>query len=108
MSNKEYLKKAIVSGNTGWITKYKNILLIQDNNGNSVAHWLAFDSNETGWVTDDIEILLLQNDKRSCVLDFLISYHPTWTTTNKKILELETSYNGNVKERLLDKGRYIE
>ena len=47
-----------LADSTKWTTDNKEILLIADINGWTVAHWLACHSYITHWRTDDKEILL--------------------------------------------------
>jgi len=52
------------------LVETKEILLLQDKNGDSVAHWLSI--RHSTWITDDLEILSLANRGGRTVEDILI------------------------------------
>ena len=75
----------------GELKETKDILMTQDDEGFSVAHSLAFNSDITKWSTDDKDILVLKNDEGFSVAHVLAakSEITKWSTHEKDILMLK-------------------
>lgn len=81
----------------------KNLLKrVVDEDGNTTAHWLAFDSHRRLWTTNEKDILMLQNNKKWSVAHWL-AYRTdviTWTTNDKDVLNLEDENGVKVSDVL--------
>jgi len=65
----------------------EEILLLQDEYGWSVAHYLAIYSDRKNyWSTENKEVLMLQTSSGVSVAYLLAKYHPTWKTDDIEIL----------------------
>lgn len=89
----------------GGTTQDREILKLQDDYKDSVAHLLARKSNTTNWSTEDKEILKLKDYAERSVAYLLAYYHPTWTTDNLEILSLVNKYGETVEDMLEEKGK---
>jgi len=80
----------------------------QGENGWSVAHELANDSDRTKWFTEDRRILLLQEDEFGATVAHVLAYqHPTWTTDDPRILMVKDKEGATVESILREKGKNI-
>ena len=88
------------------IVETKEILLLQNKNRNSVAHWLAYHSDTTKWSTNDKDILKLQDKDEWSVAHQLAKAHPTWKTDDIEILSLYTpDWEETVEDTLVEEGK---
>jgi len=88
------------------LVETKEILLLQDEDGNSVAHWLAINSLFTKWSTKDKEILMLKTNRGYSVAFWLAENSPTWSTDIPEILSLYVEgRKSTVEDMLIRKGR---
>lgn len=79
----------------------KEILMKADKYGNSVAHYLAGNSDVTNWATDDKDILMLTDLNLNSVAHFLARYHPTWTTDDLDVLSMADLQGTTVEDVLI-------
>lgn len=74
--------------NPNWLPKDPEVLLWKDSNGSTVAHLLAKWSS--AWTTDDKTILKLTDDFGDTVAHFL-AYSKRWKTSDPEILSLKNA-----------------
>jgi len=103
MKNKLYncqeINKFARQINNKEIAETKEILLLQDEFGWSVAHWLV---SRTTWSTDDRDILMLQDMHKESVAHLLSDYNLNWTSDIPEIISL-TNDRGISVEDLLER-----
>lgn len=80
-----------------------NLLTHVHNDGNTTAHWLAFDSHRRLWTTDNKTILSLKNNTNWSVAHNLAYRHNQtgWTTTDQDVLALQDD-NGVTVQQILN------
>jgi len=87
-------------------TETKEILMLQDNSGTSVAHCLGRNSDKTKWKTFDKEILMLQNSDKTSVAHLLAYWHPTWITDDIEVLSFYSrDWGETVEDTLVKKNK---
>ena len=90
---KEKTIRQIVAGiEKGRLPETKEILMLQDICGDSVAHILAARSDETGWTTENRDILMLRTMILGDTVAHVLASHSdetSWATKDKEILMLQ-------------------
>ena len=101
----EYYRKLINKTKKEWCTNNNNVLKLQNKYFNWLMSFkLSLKCAITGWTIENKEILKLRNKKNS-IVHALAWRHLTWSTKNKRLLNLKDEHGTSIQHILKRKGK---